>query len=323
VTRVTVLPDAFRRSWPPREGKPLRPHDRAYVLDLGAALERSYEADAHFAVYSTPNRHRLNYRALEQGVTVELAALVFDLDGPNHVATPEWRTETRQKICALFEAEGAGFYYETRGGARVVYRQEEPTVIATQEDGKEWRRNYAVLVANLARRFGLAADPACSDWQRLFRLPRATRDEGGSPENHPCFGDPQHIANLFVQATEEDVAAAKRKSRTPHEKQTRTWTMSTTTGDGLLYALLRARGDVGEEVEHGKWIVRCPNRSRHTTNTDGTSSTVLYEPRNGAIGMLDCKHAHCCNLSLREVLNFFSDAEIGAVWRAAVLSRTS
>lgn len=322
MTRVTVLPDAFRRSWPARSEKPLRSCDRAYVLDLGAALERSYRADAHITAYATPNGWRMNHRALAEGVPVDIGAVIFDFDGPNHQATPEWRAETREKVCALFNAEGAGFYHETRGGARVVYRQEEPTVIGSRDDALEWRRMYAALVANLERRFGLHADPSCADWTRLFRAPRATR-EGGKPENHPAFGDPQNIANLFIDLTVADVERARQLSRSFKIRPARTFTRSTTTGDGLLYALLDGRGDVGDEIEKGKWIVRCPNRAQHTTNTDGTSSTVLYGPRDGVIGMLVCLHAHCSAFTLKEVLGFFSEAEIAAARRAAGIERAA
>ena len=69
------------------------------------------------------------------------------------------------------------YYYETRGGGRIVYVQAEPTVLRSQADAIAWRQEYAIAVAHLARVFGIVADPACSDWQRHYRLPRATRQK--------------------------------------------------------------------------------------------------------------------------------------------------
>src|SRR5579871_6282633 len=115
MTLVTVVLDKYARSWPARE-KPLRECDRALVAELGEALERPYATDAHFAAYRTPNDCRLNRDALAAGVIVEISAVVFDVDcpethGSSEPAPESWRREVREKVCALFDAEGAGFYY--------------------------------------------------------------------------------------------------------------------------------------------------------------------------------------------------------------------
>src|SRR5882757_3055364 len=108
------MPGKFCRSWPARPDKPLRASDRAYTLELGAALERPYTTDAHFTAYATPNGHRLNRAALDQGIAVELGAVVFDVDAPGHVATPEWRAETRARVLDLAKAHPDPYFYETK-----------------------------------------------------------------------------------------------------------------------------------------------------------------------------------------------------------------
>jgi hypothetical protein len=319
MTRITVMSNAYPRGWPAEEDKPLRETDRAYVLPLAEALEREYRSDAHFVAYPTMNGYRLKRGALDQGVTIELGVIVFDLDGPNHAATPEWRAETRQKVCALFEAEGRGFYYETRGGARIIYRQEEPTIIQSQADAQEWSLSYVTVVANLARRFGLEADRACKDWQRLFRLPHATRE--GELQNRPSFGDAENIANFFVRVTEEDIETAKKSLRGLRNRRKAKPATCAVGGDGLFFHLLRARGHIGGNASRrtGGWICLCPNRSQHSTNTDWTDTTVLEPPGTGEeVGLIRCKHGHCDHrFTVAEWLRMFSDSELDAAREAA------
>jgi hypothetical protein len=317
VTDVTVLRDKYVRGWPRHEQG-----DRAYVVDLGTALDRDYKSDAHFASYRTHNGRRLTRECLDQDVPVELTAIVFDVDGAGHAATPEWRKGEREKVVALSAAHPGVYYYETRGGYRLVYRQAEPTILRTQADALEWSKIYAVAVAHLEHRYGIIADPACNDWQRLYRLPRATRDPGGRPENHPFWGNASEIGTLMIEASWADVTKAERAApkafRAPRDLPTYAGG-----GDGLLFWALRLRGEVIGPAPRGGWICRCPNRRQHTACTDGSDSTVVYPAAGGSeIGALHCKHAHCINLTLRDWLRLFSDAELDAAREAAGIERT-
>lgn len=320
--RVTILRDRYVRGWPDAPGKP--PGERAYVLELGAALAREYSSDAHFTAYRTPIGRRLVRGAIDRGVAIELTAVVFDIDGPNHAADERWRRGLREKVQALAEAHPGLYYYETRGGARIVYRQDPPTVLRTHEDALEWSRVYSVARAYLARRFGIDADRACCDWQRLYRLPHATRDRDGKPENWPTWGDPHAIGVLTIDAAHEDVERAKRESARVFRARRRDFVPSTASGEGLLFWLLRARGEIVAEAPRGGWIVLCPNRAEHTSNTDGTDSTVLFPPGAGEqIGMINCLHAHCAHMGVREWLRFFSDAELESARAAAGIVRSA
>jgi len=317
LTFVTIFRDKYARGWP-RHAQ----GERGYVLELGQALDRHYTTDAHFAAYRTPNDRRLVREAIDQEVAIELTAIVFDVDGPDHAPTLSWFQETRRRVVELAAAHPDPYYYETRGGARIVYRQIEPTILRTQADALEWSRVYAVAVAHLEHRFGIVADPACNDWQRLYRLPRATRDPGGKPENHPYWGDSSKIGTLYIEASTADVAKAERQAPNAF-REPRELPAYNGSGDGLLFWALKLRGEVIGDAPRGGWICRCPNHRQHTSNTDGTDSTVVYQPKPGAeIGVIVCKHAHCVKLTLRDWLACFSEAELEAAREAAGIVRT-
>jgi hypothetical protein len=227
-----------------------------------------------------------------------------------------WRQALRTQVRELAAVHPSPYYYETRGGARIVYRQEEPTVLKTQADALEWSKIYAVAVAHLEQRFGIVADPACCDWQRHYRLPRATRTPGGEPENYPYWGDHRAIGTLLIEASWADVAKAKKEAARTF-REPRDLPAFAGGGDGLLFWALKLRGDVIGKAVRGGWICRCPNRSQHTSNTDGSDSTVVYPASDGQIGWLCCKHGHCCNLTIRDWLRMFSEPELDAAREAA------
>jgi hypothetical protein len=321
MTLVTVFRDKFARGWPRHEQG-----ERGYVLALGAALERDYKSDAHFAAYRTPNGRRLVREAIDQGVAVELTAIVFDVDcpavhGTGQTPPPRWRIALRDRLLAMADRYPKPYFYETRGGARIVYRQAKPTVLRTQADAIEWSKGYAVAVAHLENLFGIVADPACNDWQRLYRLPRATRDAGAGPENHPTWGDAQDIGTLLIEASPSDVAKAERAAAKTF-REPRNLPSFTGGGDGLLFWALKLRGDVVGKAARGGWICRCPNRRQHSKNTDGSDSTVVF-PAAGLheIGAIHCKHGHCVNLLLRDWLALFSDSELNAAREAAGIKK--
>lgn len=314
MTAVTVLRDRYVRGWPTHEQGAL-----AYVLDLGEALDRDYSTDAHMAAYRTPNERRLTRDAIDQGVAIELTCALFDLDGPDHQATPEWRRETRERVQALAAVHPGVYYYETRGGARLVYRQAEPTIIRSHEDARAWRQTIAVAIAYFERRFGIVADPGCSDWQRLYRLPRATRDPGGLPENYPTWGDAHAIGVLEINAEIEDVEIARARCKAFQEPRLRdVGSASTCDGFGLLYWALKLRGDVLADHSDGAFVIRCPREHDHSTGATGDGSTLLYLPDAGEeLGAIHCKHSHCVDLRVTDWLACFSASDLEAASKSA------
>lgn len=305
---VTVFRDKFSRSWPRHErGTP------AFVLELGDALTRTYDTDAHFAAYVTPNGRRLGREAIDAGLRPVLGVCAFDVDCPATHGTSEpapdwWRWQLRERLRALAAAHPGPLFYETRGGARILYRR-DPFVVESAERARRWSQEYAVAVAYLKRRFGIEADPACGDWQRLFRAPRATRDRAEAPENWPIVGDPHDVGELFIEPSVEDLETAAQNCPAFYVTG-RTDYVPTEHTAGLFFRLLFLRGDVFEEREPGVFVVRCPNDAEHSSGRPGDSSTLLYPPAGGyALGVIHCKHAHCSGKTAHDWLRLFSERE--------------
>ena len=318
MTEVTVLRDKYAKGWPRHE------HGEAgYVMDLGRALELSYRTDAHFTAYKTPNARRLVVEAIEALGAIELTTTVFDVDCPEVHGTPApvpdaWRADLRAKVRALSAAHPGAYFYETKGGARIVYAQAEPTVLRTQADAIGWRQEYAIAVAHLADAFGIIADPACADWQRHYRLPHATREAGGKPENRPTLGDPRQIGSLTIDPSAASIVAAKSQSKAFKTRRVLKFVPGSDGGDGLLYHLLRAQNSLVRQHGREAFVIRCPFERQHSTGSTGDGSTLLYLPAAGhQIGAVHCLHGHCAGRTVRDWLGAFSETEIVEARRAA------
>lgn len=180
------------RSWPKHtEG------GYAKYLPLPEVLTTDFRTDVHFAQYSNPEVTRRlcddvlkpEYsEALAQiGGAVRMQVVVFDIDVPGHGdVTEEWRDAELVKIGKLPQP----FVYFTRHGYRIVQTLTEPFAIDSKAAATRWTDFYLQSCAYLKRVHDIHADPV-GDWQRLFRAPHATRDEGGSPERLPFVGDVQ------------------------------------------------------------------------------------------------------------------------------------
>lgn len=319
--RITVMRDRYVRSWPDKPGK--GEGERAYALTAAEALLRPYKTDAHCTQYTSDKGRRLSREAVDAGAVAEISFIMFDVDCQEVHGTPEpapdaWRAEMRAKMHALWNKHPGAFYFETRGGARIVYRQPKTLRIASRADEAVWSQRYAVSASYLSRRFGIEADPACGDWTRLFRLPRATRKPGGDPEQWEIVGDPSDIGVIDVPAKPEDLESAMERSKAFKEKQTLHLVPSTTNGVGLLYYALVARGHVLRERSGMTYLIRCPREAEHTSGRTGDSSTLLYPPAMGErIGAIHCLHAHCAALDVKGWLRCFSKEELAAASKAA------
>lgn len=167
-----LIVDRFARSWPDHERG--LPAERASLED---ALTRLFETDAHFQALELPRAaplRRVSTRVLEHH-PVRMTALVFDVDAPAHGAgaADAWRATFRERAIGL---PGTPCVYWTRGGARIVYRLAAPFLVRTDADALRWSRGYLLCAVRLHAHTGIVADPATSDFTRLFRLPHATRE---------------------------------------------------------------------------------------------------------------------------------------------------
>lgn len=192
------------------------------VVELSAALETPWQTDAHFVAYAVTGEEswpRLRKSALPSikavGQDVIMTMLVFDIDNPGHA---RWSTLTyaavegfRARVDALPGVlAGWTALYPTSAGARLIYVLEEPLAA---EEAEAVHRGMVQMISAA----GLAADPACSDWTRLFRLPfvvreiegqdRATWTPGLLPRGIPMEIRPE------VRLTAEDVARLPRVMR--------------------------------------------------------------------------------------------------------------
>lgn len=187
--------------WPKR----LEPSDidHAAYLPLGEALARTYPFDAHACQYSVPEISRrlgANDDREESKLTIwdrlpeggiPMVAFFIDVEPSLHATpTAEWYAGEATKLRCLLTQHPAGFVYTTRGGYRVVY-QIEPQFICTPTDAAQWSLHYTTWIEYLAQRCGIAADGACKDWQRYFRLPRVVRE--GVAQQPEMYGDPSAI----------------------------------------------------------------------------------------------------------------------------------
>lgn len=309
--KVTVLRNRYVQSWPNHDQG-----EKAYVAELAHALARPYSTDAHFAQYVAPNARRLSGAALDclpSGIVMACIAFDFDCPEAHGAGTPApetWRADQREKLRAFLAEHGPFFCYETRGGLRTVHAQPDLLVLRTSHDARQWSQDYSVVIAHLARRFDLHADPACADWQRIFRLPRATRD-GMKPESWPTLGHPGSIGPLLIEATAEDVANAKRFSKAFAEPRVLHFQGCNGNGFGLLFHALKERGALVREHGSQAYVIRCPREAQHTSGRTGNGSTVLYLPHAGEqIGWICCLHSHCVSLRLADWLREFDPEEL-------------
>jgi hypothetical protein len=156
----------------------------ASYMTLGEAFEGSHETDAHFAQYSVPGLPlRINQDALDlPDFTLDMRIFAVDVDAPGHKATDEWRLAERAKIAQLYASLPPAYYFETKGGYRLLWLLPPGITLKSREDVVQWRAHYLSCLHYLARVFAIHGDEACSDPTRVFRLPRVVRD--GEHQNH-------------------------------------------------------------------------------------------------------------------------------------------
>ena len=269
---------------------------------LSDALRSKYQSDVHIAAYSVPSvPRRLSRKAVSTiDGGVPMVAVLFDIDGHDADDIDAWFEAERPKIDKLLAAHRDGYVYRTRGGYRVVYQLGAPVVILDDTDAAAWSALYGAWVSYIERTFSIVADGACKDWQRLYRVPRATRDEGGTPEDREIVSDPDTIGawgNYHLTAA--DLAADVKPKKS-------------TSARGRLVEAFRNRGWLGSEIETGKHAVRCPWESEHSMGSTMDTSTVLYEPdADNTLGYLHCSHASCSKRTVDEVLALFTAEELG------------
>jgi hypothetical protein len=232
-------------------------------------------------------------------------------------APDAWWLSELDKLERLREAFPGAFVYRIRGGYRLVYWLPTPRILQSDEDVTAWKADYLAWIAALRLRFHISADPACHDWQRLYRVPHATRTPGGRSET---LGNPSQIGIWTCEPTaaERQLAKTLAKRPTPTRPPRAHVNSLVHAGDGVLFHAFQARGWIGHTLEPDKWSARCPWDDQHTKGEAFDTSTVLYAPGSGGtLGYLHCSHAHCQSRDSRDVLVCFSRDELAQAERAA------
>jgi hypothetical protein len=304
------------------------PHLTYFPIE--AILTRAWTTDAHTTAYSVPHLpYRLSRDAVQLGGGVRMVVFIADVDceqshaasgGQGDVpASDEWWLQELVKLDALRHAFPGAFIYRTRGGYRIIYLLLCSDVLCSQDDAQRWSTNYLAWVVALRRRFEIYADPACHDWQRLYRCPHATRTPGGRPEARETIGSPYQIGVWTCEPTPEEHALAKTLAKRPVPPQRREHTATSVhAGDGVFFYAFQARGWIGTTLAPGKWSIRCPWEDQHSKGVTFNTSTILFAPGAGDLfGWLHCSHSHCQTRDIRDVLRVFTEDELTRAKREA------
>lgn len=269
------------------------------VGPLSGALAHVFSSDAHFQQGFAVSVGRI---AKSTPGPVTMTAAAFDVDGPAHVASPEWRAAEALKVAALLKEWPGLYIYETRHGYRIVGVLPAPIVIEGPHDAELWKARYGAGLELLASRYGIEADPSCADHTRLFRLPHVVRDPGGKVESLPVMGDASAIGCFELpEAPEAEKAlislscpAGAAKAQTRVIENGAAAAPRAPSERGTLYDLLDERGDVLRAHAPGVWVVRCPRDAEHTTGAAGDTSTLFYAANTlGGSGAIFCQHKGC------------------------------
>jgi hypothetical protein len=314
---LPLIPSAQTFSYPKKADK--APTVRYFSLD--AIITRAWTSDAHCTAYSVPTHpYRLSRDAIQSDGGVVMVLFVADVDGPDHTAPDDWWLSELVKLDALRREFPGAFIYRTRGGYRILYRLPGPRVLTSAEDVASWRADYLAWIAALRLRFQISADASCHDWQRLYRVPHATRTPGGRPESREMVGSPYQVGMWTCNATEQERELAKTlaKRAKPSRPRQEERPSDGNAGDGALFYAFQARGWIGRPIESGKWAVQCPWQHQHTKGSVFNTSTVLWAPGAGELwGWLHCSHGHCQTHDLRDVLKTFTEDELTRAKKAA------
>jgi hypothetical protein len=314
---LPLIPSAPTYSYPKEADK--APQVRYFPLD--AILTRAWTTDAHTTAYSVPGHpYRLSRDAVQLEGGVIMVLFVADVDGPEHTAPDEWWLAELTKLDELRKEFPGALIYRTKGGYRILYLLPAPRVLTSAEAVEGWRADYLSWIAALRLRFQVYADASCHDWQRLYRVPHATRTPGGRPEAREMAGNPYHVGVWTCQPTEQErdlgkTLAKRAKTSRPRQKERQSHGDA---GDGVLFCAFSHRGWIGRQIEAGKWAVRCPWEDQHTKGAAFDTSTILWGLGAGeAWGWLHCSHDHCQTRDIRDVLKVFTEDELTRAKQAA------
>jgi hypothetical protein len=299
--RVTLLRDAHVPGGAAGEGR---------IVGIATALRSPYSTDVHMQAAVADGR-RVTHDDIG-AVPIVIECLLLDVDGPDHAPTDAWRAELRGKIADLIEVRPGGFAYETRGGARIVYRLAAPFAITSPANALRWRAAYLATCAQLEHDHGIAADVACSDFTRLYRAPHATRNPERGPERRPTLGDPTAIKCFALSDPLEPTHLGTTRAPLPQSPDHVRACAAELASRSVLGRLLLARGHVlgVRNLASGPALrIVCPNAAQHRRHatSESTDDSAILLPHAG-LGSIRCSRTSCRDVD--EWLSSFDDDEL-------------
>lgn len=242
-------------------------------------LSYTYSSDVHFGQYASPVARRLVKADVGQ-IPITVETLAIDLDGPDHQAGPAWRLATRCAVAEAFRALGPGYYYETRGGGRILWAI-EPFEVRSLQDAADWEASYLEFCAKL-KPFGLEADQACAKWLQLFRAPNVTRERAKGAERAPfTLGELEPLGCVEFELYE----GTAEEPSTPHIPP-----VVICNEDSIFKRLCVNANLIQRPIDSSTWIIECPNEGEHSVPSDGTR---LFDSGFGGLGRIHCFHRSC------------------------------
>lgn len=167
-----------------------------YTVEDALTLEFRVD-DAHFTSYSSEDfpSYRLNQEIFrspgEMPNGIRMVLVVFDVDGVKTEGAA-WREEFEPKIQPLLDKHPGAFVYSTKNGYRIVYLAPDGLVLHTVADTVLWKSFYLGWCNYLRSEFGIVADKACQEWNRIFRAPHVCRD-GQFSRAEKVWGSPHSL----------------------------------------------------------------------------------------------------------------------------------
>lgn len=283
--------------------------ERCRTVPLDGCLTHAFRSDAHIQAATSPLGVRLSSQHVSS-VLIEIGSLWLDVDAPGHqIPSDAWRADFSEGVTRLRAAERGWMTYDTLHGARLVRRLPEPFAIGTREDAERWRAFYLAEVDRLRSTYGIDADPSCADWQRLFRLPGATRPAGTEassssspstvPQRLPKGADTQRVSEPWHP--DPDDAEAARDPLYGSEL-------------GTLFDRLLESGAIRDELPRDgarRFWIRCPFEAGHSTPS-AEGDCVLFCKGHDSPGWIQCAHRSCIERSQRDFRRKVSRQASGA-----------
>lgn len=289
---------------------------RGRVVTLREAMEQPWDFDGHVQRIGYNGRHnfRIGADAVKDPKTGHYTTVTWghDFDPPKGVLvdklpTAEWRADVEARLARLHQDHPGVLITRTWKGYHVDAILPEAWPLNCETYKQTHVRMHAIGI-QLRLDYGLEYDRAACDPTRMFRVPRALREDGKDYRPfEPLFGTTMGVASIAVSDRASGEAMQTPVGRSigwvDRQKQPNDFggvardhglqdidLISRPGGaqqesESFMRFILGSLGRLYPRSPGGSWF-RCPFSQYHGSNTDGTSATTLIG------GTCHCSHAH-------------------------------